>query len=501
MSPDNRGSPTSEAPRKQLVPQHGPIEPLDMAAIVPLLEALTRIHETVLLVDGAGRIAWRSESLARLCGKRTLEASPWRDLVMSEGEADQVTEKLTDQGRLVNEPVKVAGVHGDLLPFLVTAVPLTGRRGQGPVIAILRRADAESDIDRELRSTTAYLQAVLESSPDAVLVADRGGFITYANSAVEALLGHPAAELLTKPLALFLHGQDDLRRIADAFEVKSPVHRQDLELRHRNGTPICVSLSASPLRVADGTHAGTVAFLRDVTEQRRAEEALARKNAELEHYVHAISHDLRSPLVSLLGFSRLLREDYGDRLEDRGRHFLDRIEQAGRSMESLIHHLLELSRIGQGNEKKSLVDPREVLLHVRAELKARIDAADIELEIPEDPPLVLSHRTRLYQVLANLMGNAVQHMGRRAGARIVVEIVEETAHHRITVRDNGCGIDPAHHERIFQLFESLPRDDGQRSTGMGLAIVRKVVEIHGGSCSVESAPGAGAAFHVLLPRS
>jgi signal transduction histidine kinase len=99
------------------------------------------------------------------------------------------------------------------------------------------------------------------------------------------------------------------------------------------------------------------------------------------------------------------------------------------------------------------------------------------------------------------MGNAVQHMGRRAGARIVVEIVEETAHHRITVRDNGCGIDPAHHERIFQLFESLPRDDGQRSTGMGLAIVRKVVEIHGGSCSVESAPGAGAAFHVLLPRS
>ena len=104
---------------------------------------------------------------------------------------------------------------------------------------------------------------------------------------------------------------------------------QDLEVRRRDGSAVLVSVSASLLRLADGRAVGAVAYLRDVTERRRDEDALARKNAELEHYVHAVSHDLRSPLVSLLGFSRLLRDDYGDRLDAKGLHFLDRIEQAG----------------------------------------------------------------------------------------------------------------------------------------------------------------------------
>jgi signal transduction histidine kinase len=205
--------------------------------------------------------------------------------------------------------------------------------------------------------------------------------------------------------------------------------------------------------------------------------------------------------VALLGFSRLLRQDYGERLDDSGRHYVERIEQAGRTMESLIHDLLELSRIGQPGERRAMIDPRAVLLQLSAEMKERLDAQGIELALPADPPLIYCDRTRLYQVFSNLIGNAIQHMGDCGDARIEVEVVEDGGHHRISVFDTGRGIAPEHHEQIFEAFCSVgERRDGARGTGMGLAIVRKIAETHSGKAWVESTPGAGACFHVTLPR-
>ena len=126
--------------------------------------------------------------------------------------------------------------------------------------------------------------------------------------------------------------------------------------------------------------------------------------------------------MALLGFSRLLRQDYGNLLDDTGTHFIDRIEQSGRTMEDLIHDLLELSRIGQTEERKVFVNPSNVLHQLHAELKPRLDAAGIALELPQDPPLVFCDRTRLYQVFSNLIGNAIDHMGACEKPRIAVSI-------------------------------------------------------------------------------
>jgi signal transduction histidine kinase len=205
--------------------------------------------------------------------------------------------------------------------------------------------------------------------------------------------------------------------------------------------------------------------------------------------------------VALLGFSRLLRQDYCVQLDDTGRHFIDRIEQAGRTMEELIHDLLEFSRIGQGGDRRAMVDPRSVLLQIAAEMKPRLEALGTDLELPSNPPLIFCDRTRLYQVFSNLVGNAIEHMGPCENSVVTVETWDEPDSHEISVRDLGRGVAPEDHDRIFEVFQSLgPRADGRRGSGIGLGIVKKIAETHGGKVWIESEPEMGATFRISFPK-
>lgn len=479
--------------------QHRPGPSLDAEAALPLIRGLTHLHDAVLLLDGDGRVLWMSDALAALCGGiARLAGRDWNAMLEDGTETRALLDRLCEDGRLSNEPARLLGGDGRPVTVWISAARLGSRAEPCPSVVIVRRH--RPGARHELPDARHYLGALLDSSPDAVVVVDRSRFVTYVNPAMEALIGYGRDELLEKPLGLFVRSAEDLERIASALDPERPVHNQDLELRRRDGSSLCVSVSASLVRLPDGSPFGTVAYLRDVTERRRAEEDLARKNAELEHYVHAVSHDLRSPLVSLLGFTRLLKEDYAETLGEKGVHFLGRVEQAGRTMENLIHDLLELSRIDRTASPETLVDPRGVLQQLSAELKPRLDALGVRLVLPGDPPLVCCDRTRLYQVFSNLVGNALDHMGLPDDPQVAVEIEEEGGYHEIRVRDNGRGIEPEHHTRIFEIFQSLgPRTDGNRGTGIGLAIVKKIVETQGGSVAVDSAPGHGSTFRVRLP--
>ncbi len=171
-------------------------------------------------------------------------------------------------------------------------------------------------------------------------------------------------------------------------------------------------------------------------------------------------------------------------------------------MDALISDLIELSRIGVPDEYRTLIDPRSVLRQLRAELKLQIEEKGARLEIPAAPPMVFSDRTRLYQIFSHLVVNALDHMGPCPNPEIRVEIAEQPLHHLISVSDNGKGISRDHHERIFEVFRTLESSrHGRRSTGIGLAMVRKIAETHGGRAWVESEPDQGARFLVALPRS
>ncbi|MFP6630883.1 MAG: HAMP domain-containing sensor histidine kinase, partial [Myxococcota bacterium] len=191
-------------------------------------------------------------------------------------------------------------------------------------------------------------------------------------------------------------------------------------------------------------------------------------------------------------------------LDDAGHRFLDRIEEAGRTMDALIRDLLELSRIQTPGDFRPVLDPRSVLQQLATELKLRLDQQGIELVLPADPPIMQVDETRLYQILSNLVGNAVKHgfghPDQPATPRISIEIHEIDGGHEIVVSDNGRGVPEEDHERIFETFQTgrhVRRAD--HSHGIGLAIVKKIIQAHGGRVWIVSEPGRGAHFHVLFP--
>jgi protein-histidine pros-kinase len=464
-----------------------------------LLEGLGRVYRLILVTDATRRIVWVSDGVSSLCGSEALSVgADARDFLARLPRLEQVLElrsRLRNRGWLANVPLELPTRDGESLPVEVSLLKVETAEPGGPLLVAVARpvgvwakAEAGGGFEREL----------VERAPDAILVLDGDGFVVFANPAAGRLTGRDPESLVGAPAALlFGDSPSDIERIASAVG-RARSGECEVNLCRPDDSRVPVAVTVSAFSQVEGEPRRAL-FLRDATARQRAEADLTRTNEELEHCVTSLAHDLRSPLVALLGFSRLLRQEYETLLDATGRHFIDRIEQAGRTMESLVHDLLELSRIGRSGEHLAMVDPRGVLAQLKAELKPRLDDAGIELVLQESPPpLVFCDRTRLYQLLSNLIGNAIDHMGEPESPRIEVAVFDDEEGHHITVRDNGRGIAPDQIGRVFEPFHSHPRG-GRRGTGMGLAIVKRIAEKRGGRAWVESAPGEGAAFHVVLP--
>lgn len=482
------------------MPGSPPIAQADMnAPALGLLAGLARIHRTVLVVDSGDRIVWASEALNELTGREWV-GQQVDDLFGSPERHLELRRRLRSDGCLANEPIGVLCHDGSEIGATLSAVGVPASCGAGLTLAIVR-PDSDALQPIEPGSGGDYYRSILDSCSDALVALDDRGWVTYANPQLVSLMGKSVDSLPGLPVALAFSPRFGFEALADSLRPAREGCGAEIDLAH-DGSTLSVAIDYTPLALPDGSNAGTVAFLRDVTEQRRAEADLKHKNDELEHYVHAVSHDLRTPLVSLLGFSRLLVQDYGDILTDTGRHFLERIEQASRTMEALINDLLELSRIGSTPGQFDWVDPLPVLKQLANELKPRLETADIDLTLPASPPLVFAVRTHLYQVFANLIGNAVTHMGAREGAQISVELEETPDAAILSVRDNGEGIGRKDQERVFEIFQTVkPRGGERRGTGIGLAIVKKIAEAHGGRAWLQSEAGGGAVFFVSFPRA
>ncbi len=482
-------------------------ETIDEIPVQKLLEGLAKLYPLVLVLDAEATVVWLSNEMSTLCSQGLHLIGKDARAVFSDSPEFRrefmIRSKLRNDGFLSNMRFSVQKADGGDLPIELSILPIDPDDASKAVYVAVARPVTNAGIGGEHpENDRQLLAAVLDGSPEAVLVVNEHGFITHTNAMVESLVGRAPDTLVDRPAALLLHRVGEIERLAASLSPGEGFRNHDLTLHHADGHPVPVTASARALASDDGRPLGTVLFLRRPSDHQATAEELERKNTELQHCVHSLAHDLRSPLVALLGFSRLLRQDYGIQLDETGQHFIDRIEQAGRTMEEMIHDLLEFSRIGQGGERRTMVDPRIIVLQIEAEMKERLDAIDLRLELPDHPPLIYCDRTRLYQVFSNLIGNAIDHMGSCEHPVISVNVWDDADGHQISVSDHGRGIDESDHERIFEVFQSLrPRAGGRRGSGLGLAIVKKVAETHGGSVWVESARGRGATFRLTLPRN
>ncbi|MFQ5830048.1 MAG: GAF domain-containing protein [Candidatus Methylomirabilia bacterium] len=250
------------------------------------------------------------------------------------------------------------------------------------------------------------------------------------------------------------------------------------------------------------TLAGHVALTlenaRLVKSLRQALGALQEKNAELDNFVYCVSHDLKAPLVTIQGMSSILLDDYSEQLDPEARHYLQRIQANIEQMEQFITDLLLLSRVGREGQAREPVHLAELVDDFLLGLAEPIRVRGIKM-VGKNLGTIWAIRTQMEQVIGNLLSNAVKYIGDVSSPMVEIGTVGRGEFVECYVKDNGIGIDPAYHQRIFEIFQRL-KEVGAEGTGVGLAIAKKIVESAGGRIWVESTKGQGATFRFTWPK-
>ena len=275
------------------------------------------------------------------------------------------------------------------------------------------------------------------------------------------------------------------------YDIAHRIVRPDGEIRH-------VYEKCEHHRDETGRVIRSVGMVHDVTEEHEIRIALERSNRELAEFAYVASHDLQAPLRAVVGFLQLLKARYDDRLDEKGRHYIDRAVSATDRMQTLIRDLLVLSQVSSREKAFAPANLDRIVKNVLDDLGQIIQDRQVAV-VSEPLPELTVDASQIESLFQNLIMNAIKY-NEAAHPRIEIGCREADNHYRFFVRDNGIGIPPQFHERIFVLFQRLHTDREYPGTGMGLALCKKIVERHGGTIGVEARPGAGSTFCFTLPK-
>lgn len=392
-----------------------------------------------------------------------------------------------------------------------------GRRAEvtGPREIVAVAAQFNHMLDVRLRTEAKY-RDLLESASDAIVVADGGGTIVLVNDQAERMFGYGREELLGRSIQdLVPAAYREGHAVQMAEHLRTPQKRRlrlPVRGQRKDGSVFPCEIGLSTLMTDDGPVVS--AIVRDITEQQRAEREIQDLNAglearvaertrqleaanqELESFSFSVSHDLRAPLRAINGFAAILVEDEGARLSAEGRAMLARITRNVDKMDELIDDVLEYSRAGRLPVERLPVDLAAIARDIAGELAHSYPGVAVTVG---DMPPVSGDVVMLRQVMQNLIGNACKFSAGGEAPRVEVGAVEEAGETVFFVRDNGAGFDMAHAEKLFGMFQRLHSDREFAGTGVGLAIVKRLVERHGGRIWADAAPGRGATFRFTLP--
>ncbi len=424
-------------------------------------------------------------------------------LIPTYEEAVRLNQKLRDQQKELAEQIQERTAANERL-----------------LIEVAERKRAEEELSKQ----TSILKSVLTSMGEGVVVADLDGKFLIWNPAAESLVGYGQMnvpmEEWSKQYGVFLPDQvtpypSDQLPLAKAMRGE-PVDGDEQFLRNAH-TPhgIWLSVTGRPLQNEAGAQLGGVVVFRNITEHKRAEDALRRthaelemrvqertaelqqKNRDLETLLYVTSHDLREPLRAIENFSRLVHDRYADRLDDKGKDFLRRVVRGAQRMDRLMTDLLALSRVQRMELPAGDVEGASLVQEALRQLEGRIKETGARVRVANDLPRLRVNKTWATQGISNLIANALKF--RRDGEAPDIEIAPYRPIENsgvgigLIVRDRGPGLAPEHAERIFQLFQRAVGREVE-GTGAGLAIVRQVAERHGGRAWVRPREGGGSEF-------
>lgn len=388
-------------------------------------------------------------------------------------------------------------------------------------VFILRDIGARRKAEEDLAEERNRLSSVIDAIPDHVFVKDIAGRYVIGNRSYrtfigcntpEGVVGKTARDFFPIEVAIRMEQQE--QEILNAG--KPLINREEPGISSSSSK--WVSTTRVPLRDTDGEVAGIVCVSRDISERKAAEERLRltaaqleRSNRELQDFASVASHDLQEPLRKILAFSDRLRVRCGAAVGEQGGHYLERIQDAALRMQTLIHDLLTLSRVTSKAQPFVAVDLCETVWDVVSDLEVRIEQCGAKIEVGS-LPMIDGDPLQIRQLFQNLISNALKFQ--RPNVPPVVNISGKVldAQERVVpgtdpggkvcqilIQDNGIGFDQKYAERIFVVFQRLHARSEFEGTGIGLAVVRKIIDRHGGDIVARSAEGEGATFIVTLP--
>lgn len=367
-------------------------------------------------------------------------------------------------------------------------------------------------VNRHVLYSVANLKAIFETAGEGLMTIDASGEIKSFNPACERIFKTAARDAIGCNIRAFMPEPDRsahdgyLQRYLKTGEgrIIGTSGREVVGCR-RNGETFPMELLISRFELEDGIHFCGV--VRDVTAARLAEKdretllnKLIESNTELERFAYVASHDMQEPIRMVMSFSQIIIEDYGTQLDDKGREYLHVLSDSAHRMLNMIRDLLQYARLEAEGMSWSEVDMARELVQVKINLAELI--AETSADIKSDPmPRVAGNPMQLQRVLQNLIANAIRYQVPERRPQIHVSVADLGDHWCFGVSDNGVGIEAAHYKRIFEPFRRLHTQEQVKGTGFGLSIVKKIVEMHGGTVSVTSVPGEGSTFTFTLMKA
>ena len=422
------------------------------------------------------------------------------DAVMKAGAADYLDKSQIGQIHSVmryDEPK----AHGEVV---------RGQVGDPLLESAIRHVLIREDTQQALNRANALSKSLISSSLDMIIAVDNNRRITEFNPAAERIFGYSREEALGQPVNI-IYGSSSKARDVSNHVSKTGTFTGEVLNKRKNGETFTSYLSSSVLRDHAGMVLGVMGISRDITEQKRTEKALRKATLAAEEanraksrFLNAMSHELRTPLNSILGFTELLGGQFFGALNDKQSEYIALLEASSRHLLDLVNDVLDLAKLDVGASElhRKNFAPRQLVEESVALMSALFAKKKLEVTVSADAAvdLVYGDTRRCKQILLNLLSNAVKYSPE--GGHIDVHVArQDDATIRLSVSDHGVGIPPTNLNRIFDEFYQVDegRDSQLGGTGIGLALVKRLVELHGGEVGVESEAGVGATFWFTLP--